>query len=241
MIARCCFHFIDYGVLLVICLAYQECFGAWRLDCLLWFSVLKYRSMQLTYCDSDPPPRSVDCRLYLQGDRGRSQQSLATLSASSSRVLLSQLSTNGMYAFFRSWEASPCIRVHFSLRVVLCDEFHRIYALKHIESRWWRLCAGRKASSRRRSAALGRMARGSQRKGQPLLLGSAFWAQTWVCQPRNHCTKSDTMDNLERVTTDNSVLSGLFVLVGSFTKSQVHVHCRDSRRERNLPPCCFVL
>lgn len=83
------FHFIDYGVLIVICLAYQECFGAWRLDHLLWFSVLTYRSMQLSQCDRLPPPPDPPGlrSLYLREDqRGHG----GPASTSRPRVLLSR-------------------------------------------------------------------------------------------------------------------------------------------------------
>lgn len=43
-------------------------------------------------------------RAPVPGDQVRSQWSRATLPAPPSRVLLSRLSTSGMYTFFRSWE-----------------------------------------------------------------------------------------------------------------------------------------
>ncbi|KAF5915309.1 hypothetical protein HPG69_011774 [Diceros bicornis minor] len=122
------FHFIDYGVLLVICLAYQECFGAWTLDHLLWFSVL-----------NNLPPLSVDCVActFRRTERTHGSHLPPSLPPHPC-VLLSRLSTNGMYLFFHSWETSPCLRVYLSLCMVLLDKFHRIYALKHTEScqRW---------------------------------------------------------------------------------------------------------
>lgn len=81
------FSFVDYGVLLVTCFAYQEC---WSLETghLLWLLVLKYRNMQLTSCDSHPPPVWT---VWPVPPEGRCvHQSLATLPLPPPRVLLSR-------------------------------------------------------------------------------------------------------------------------------------------------------
>lgn len=61
----------------------------------------------------------------------------------------------------------------------------------------------------------------------------------WICPPRNHCTKRDTMDNWKRVTTDSSVCAKWAVCpcrrFKKKKKNQVHVQCRGSGKEMRLP------
>lgn len=148
----------------MICLAYQECSGAWSLDHPCGFSVLKYRSLQLTQCPRPTPscrPRSLDP----PEDGVRFQQSLP--SPPHPRASLSQLSTNG--CMYPSAPGNESARRRALLSACgLLDKRHRIYALKHREGcRWWR-SAGCEARVPRRSPALGRMADGeASSRGRP--------------------------------------------------------------------------
>lgn len=111
---------------------------------------LTYRSMQLTQCDRDPPsPRRLRS-LYLGGHRARTAAARRH-PTSRPRVLLSRLSTDGMYLFFHSWNRSTCRSALLSASGSLLDESRRIYALKRAESRRRWLPVGREASGPRRS------------------------------------------------------------------------------------------
>lgn len=170
---------------------------------------LTYRSMQLTQCDRDPPsPRRLRS-LYLGGHRARTAAARRH-PTSRPRVLLSRLSTDGMYFFFHSRNRSTCRSALLSASGSLLDESRRIYALKRAESRRRWLPVGREASGPRRSLP----AEVADCKARRRDLHSG--PQTRVCQSRNRRTKRDTTDNSGRVTADDSVLSGLFVLVDSF-------------------------
>lgn len=131
MIGRCCFPFVDYGVLLVTCFAYQEC---WSLETghFLWLLVLKYRNMQLTSCDSHlppvwtvwpVPPGGTVCPPVTRYPPSASSPCVAQLMKHKwSLFILPSLGNKFMY------------QSALLLCAVLLGEFHRIYALRQTES-----------------------------------------------------------------------------------------------------------
>lgn len=79
-------------------------------------------------------------------------------------------------------------------------------------------------------------------RGRPSCWDVRSEPRTWVCQSRNHCPQSGTMDSSRRVTTDTSVRANwAFCPCRQFHYFHSPHSCRGSRKDTNLPQCCFVL
>lgn len=188
--------------------------------------------MQLTYCDSRPPPLRVAHVACTFGRTGALTAVARPLPASS----------------------APCVARPIKHKWNACAPPARgATPSRHLVGGGVGACPGTSARRRWPSVRGARPAGSAralpQEDGGPKPAGEAaasarvcVLGRTWVCQSRNHCTKSDATGDLERVTTDNSVCAKwAFCSCRQFYENQVHVHCRDSRKDANLPQCCFVL